>query len=389
MKLRGRTHIAALNLETLVNLYAPEKMIFSINKNLRKGILLSGNTLIDILQKRISENLVNYFPVENIENCTIQTIPHSFISSNPIYIFEVGLNQGAFKKVIFAKVIPSSENYTGGKDEYEVLKTLYGNDKLERGHFFVPRPIDYFAELNTILTEKAEGMKLGNLLVKPYSMFSFCKNTQTHELLMTRCGNCLKVIHDVNAISKTCFVPDELQNKINAHIDYLTNKKVLSRKTKERISEVVVNTLNKTRNLKFPLVRQHGDYGIGNILISGEKITVIDFTFSCEDLIYNDISHFLMDIEMFYYRHPRMLFFNFHTIGLLKRRFLEGYFANLSEIKDVDWVLIHLYKIRNVIINYQRQYNRCSQFKRFFSPFVSVIYHKLLMNEVVKLCKLL
>jgi hypothetical protein len=63
------------------------------------------NNIIDTLKIRIAENASSYFHINNYEALEIRHIPDAFLSTNPVYLFEV-IADNRFKKEVIAKITP-------------------------------------------------------------------------------------------------------------------------------------------------------------------------------------------------------------------------------------------------------------------------------------------
>jgi thiamine kinase-like enzyme len=351
--------------------------------------------LIDILRQRITENAGKYFPEKADNTFIVESVPHSFCSDNPLYLFSISQESTNFKKLVIAKhLLPDKSAYDAVMREYDMLKTLYGNNLMVKDNFFVPRPLDHFDDMRVILIEKVDGIRLTDLLRESNRMFS---RDATNRLsnIMKRCGKCLKIIHKINLTMKTSSLSREIYNDlftiINDVHEYLVDKGVHVIKNTGEFHEIIEASINKIKTCEFPLTKQHGDYYAGNLIIKDRDIFVIDFAFSRIGLIYRDISNFLVSVESIK-PYPKNFFYDFMKLKSYKKRFLEGYFTNLSEITTIDWILIHLYRLRAILLHCRRRY------KEHFSGHVkghlyfyilSKIYKKRISEEIEKLSNLL
>ena len=346
----------------------------------------------DIIKQRILKNIDKYYSVENVEESRIRTIPNTFHSQNRIYLFEVIIDK-AQKKMVVAKETLSQVSKEGGKREYDTLKALYGNEEMKKQNCTVPYPLDYFEDISTMLTEKVDAESISCLLRKKNSFFSSAKTSNFIEQTITKCGKCLKIFHNINTIRTTDSFPqnlfEELFDKINNNYNELLEKEVVLFDDKDFFQKTMHNSKEWIKGRKVEIVKQHGDYWPVNILLKDNQLVLLDFTFSKENTIFNDISCFLRGLDMLN-PYPRNFFYNFARVELLKKRFLEGYFTDLAEINDSDRFFIHLYAMRNILIHCNNRYRKLinSGLKGNLLFFFYIkIYRKKLKHELKYLAK--
>ena len=137
----------------------------------------------------------------------------------------------------------------------------------------------------------------------------------------------------------------------------------------------------------FKLVKYHGDPCVGNFIVNGQEITILDFNFATNDIIYSDISTYLMSLDILN-PYPKNFFFNFLNMRLFKESFLEGYFTSLSEITALDWFLIYICKIRQTLVHFNDRYDQYTDFnlmKKSQFYIYKLIYNKRLQRDMKQL----
>jgi len=352
------------------------------------------NAFITLVKERIIENAYTYFESEDIGKCSVHLVPHPFRSDNPIYVFEIRMNSETLKNTILAKrLLPHITSQEAPKREYEMLKMLYENSTMVERRYFVPRPFDHFDDVRTILIEKVEGTKLTGLIREENKIFSRDSRTML-ESFMKKCGDCLKIIHAITSTGKSVTLSSEifhdLFHKIQTNYGYLIGRNVIVNRIRETFQNLIEKAREKIKQTEFPLVRQHGDYYLGNILVRGEDLIILDFSFTRENIIYHDLSRFLISLD-FLNPYPHNFFFNFKNIHIFKKRFLEGYFAEVSDITNMDWLLLYLYNIKNILRHWLRRYDHYSSPRlkgRLYFSALNVIYNRKLREELEEITKL-
>ncbi|TAN43230.1 MAG: hypothetical protein EPN22_10400 [Nitrospirae bacterium] len=297
----------------------------------------------------IREKCGDYFPDEDFSKAEADLVPAPFRTTNPVYVVEVRSASGRAPKKIIAKVTPDDEATHGGRPEYEMLKLLYGHPLMTSKGFHVPKPIDFLPSQKTLLLEIIEGEKLGAMIKRQNSITASTENIQRLGSLLRRCGECLRAIHDITANGTAKGVPDDLRIKVRASVVKLTSDGLLSDSSSAEIHSLTDRALELTKDKEFRISKQHGDFHPGNVIVQKDGIAVIDFTFAEENVIYNDIGQFLLSLETII-PYPRNFLFAFGRLKVLQRRFLEGYFGESASPGEDEWLLLHLFKLRNALI---------------------------------------
>jgi hypothetical protein len=350
-----------------------------------------NDSLADTLKRRILAKVDKYFPEESISNCIVSHAPQNFHSQNIMFLFEVLINH-SIKKWIVAKVTLKEVTETGGLVEYETIKALFNNSEMAKNNFFVPRPLDFFHDINAMLTEKIEGVNLSHLLKKENSLFASAETLNYLKSLMKDCGKCLKIYYGLNPTeNKNPLMENlfyELFEKIEINYEYLASRAMIQKKTNEMFFENIEKAKDRISGHAFKLVKYHGDFCIGNLIVNGKGITILDFNFATiNNIIHSDISTYLMSLDILN-PYPKNFLFNFFNIKLFKEAFLEGYFTSLSEITALDWFLIYTCKIRHTILHFRIKYNQYSHFNLMRKSqlyIYKLIYNKRLQEDLKQL----
>jgi hypothetical protein len=352
-----------------------------------------NDSLTDILKRRILAKVDTYFPEENISNCIVSCVPHNFHSHNVIFLFEVLINYSVKKWIVAKVTLPEVTNEVG-LVEYETIKALFNNSEMAQNNFFVPRPLDFFHDINAMLTEKIEGVSLSRLLKKENSLFASSDTISYLNSLMKDCGKFFKIYYGLNPVEKKSPLPEnlfyELFGKIELHYEYLSSRAMIQKKTNEMFVKYIDIDKAKDRinSHIFELVKHHGDPRVGNFIVNGNNITILDFNFKAYDnIIHSDISTYLMSLDILSLR-PKNFLFNFSNIKLFKEAFLKGYFTSLSEITALDWFLIYTCKISHTLGNFRaicEPYINLNLMRKPQFYIYKLIYNKRLQEDLKQL----
>lgn len=334
---------------------------------------------------QIREKCGDYFPDEDFSNPGVAVVTAPFRTTNPVYVIELTSSaSGAVKRTI-AKVTPDDEASHGGRDEYDMLKLLYGHPLLVSKGFHVPKPIDFFASQKTVLLEIIEGEKLGAIIRRQNSIAASIESRQRLEALLRRCGECLRAIHEITAGGTSKGIPDDLQIKVRASLAKLNSEGALNNRLCAEVNSLVDRALCLQAGREFRLSKQHGDFHPGNVIVEGDGMAVIDFTFAEKNIVYNDIGQFLLSLETII-PYPGNFFFAFGRLRILGRCFLEGYFRDISSLGKDEWLLIHLFKLRNALIRLNVRRHTYKHLQRFI---FSLIMRRCVHKEIERIKRLI
>lgn len=213
---------------------------------------------------------------------------------------------------------------------------------LEERAVSVPDVIAFFPDEMAIVTREKEGVPLMSLIAqtgkgKP--------GVEKMDLLKQTCylvGNSLKVFQKMPVINTG---KDELPSNLISYVDLRLNLLLESGfiQMKERLN--VVNYLEKQlekideQALNFCSV--HGDFALGNILISADEVVFLDLGMYRQGPLSFDLAYFYQHLDDLI-TNP---FFLGKTITHLQDAFLEGY----SENSIRESPLFLSYYVRNVV----------------------------------------
>jgi len=177
-----------------------------------------------------------------------------------MFLFEVLINY-SIKKWVVAKVTFPEVTNEVGLVEYETIKALFNNSEMAKNNFFVPRPLDFFHDINAMLTEKSEGVSLSRLLKKENRLFAPVETLNYLKSLMKGCGKFLKIYYGLNPAENKSPLPEnmfyELFGKIEINYEYLANGGMIQKKTGEQFIEYINQAKDRIKGHAFKLVKYH------------------------------------------------------------------------------------------------------------------------------------
>lgn len=289
-------------------------------------------------------------------------------SLNRIFQLEVSSPGRPESRRLIAKYISAEDARGGDLAEFHMLERLYGNQAFEEEGFRVPEPLCHFPDLRVVLMEKVEGTGLDDLLgsLDPAGPLR-------NRPLIRLCGRMLRSCHDLNGVGTTDAIPSEVFGKIRDAAPDLSRWRALSAST--------VGSLMGLEDIVMPgggveglaVVRQHGDFDLGNILQGEKGLTLIDFTFSSEEVIFNDLARFVASLDMHYFVHD---YFAPRLLAMCRREFLAGYYGGENLWGPREEILVDLYKIRHKMIKFHADSRRFHIGGQRVSRQPRTIYHR-------------
>ncbi|MBI4468905.1 MAG: phosphotransferase [Acidobacteria bacterium] len=217
--------------------------------------------------------------------------------------------------------------------EYESLSWLWREFSRRSARFAVPKPFDYFPECAGLVVQKCEGKPLDQLL----RWARLLKTSSQREKLYAcvgACGEWLELFHRITARAGPA---SETYQRINRdfHHDLETCVHLgLDAGLASQVAYGFEQRKSIAASGDSQRVGYHCDFGPHNVLVSDEKITVLDFEGLQEGIIYEDLCYFLGMIETFPLYHLS------HKICRgMKESFLKGY----SRRGNLDWDQLDLF----------------------------------------------
>ncbi|MDP3980857.1 MAG: phosphotransferase [Chlamydiota bacterium] len=318
-----------------------------------------ARSLDELLLERIKKSLHKYYPDQDPDHNTIESIPNSYRSANIFFLYRIEFRQTNVIKIIAVKVcLPFVEDYIEiCRNEYKMLTLLQSNKKIQKSNYYIPNLLDYFEDFNAIVMEKIEATQIVDY-IKDLKPFQKDKHINHVLSIMQQCGQCLRFIHQIihkeTQINVSELFFSETYNDVKRYLRYLASHGLIPNSFAHQIHDLYLAVFKKYSKFTSHLVIAHGDFHVGNIMINEDKIYVIDFPFSKENIIYEDIGCFLTSL-MVLYLHPRYFQYRARLMPLMQERFLIGYFGEES-LRISDNIFIQLNIMTQILFNWQKRH---------------------------------
>jgi hypothetical protein len=321
---------------------------------------LSSKDMISMLHKRIEENIEFYFPEAAARDVRIVGKPWGGTGTGRTFKFRILSPNSKVNHDLFIKVSPKFETLNPGTSEYEALKLLYPRMPLIAKGCHVPRPLDFFYDLNALLTESVGNKSFREYLLKKNSKKSGVESLSDLCSTVAGCGHWLGSFHEITKNGK--FVKFDSSELIE------TFRRDFERLKRLGLFKFVLAELETTfyslrlLNERFlmPVAMWHYDFTPGHVFIDNNKITVIDIL-GLENAIYEDIGKWLSamgTVNSF----PLYLYFDYERANSkLGDVFLEAYVSHTALDKDEFILLSNIFKLKYLVWTFLVQNERISQ----------------------------
>jgi len=357
--------------------------IMGMNKTFVHGNVsaskLSNKDITSILCKRIEDNIGFYFP-ETAEG-GIKIVGKSWggTGTGRTFKFKILLADNKKNHDIFVKISPIYEKLNPGTSEYEALKLLYPQMSLATKCCHVPRPLDFFYDLNALVTESVGSKSFKGYLLKNNSKKCAHKSTSNLYSMVIGCAHWLSAFHEITKSGMFVkFESSQFMETFKKEFELL-RKLGLIKSVIDRIEILLGRLPLLDGRFLMPCAMWHYDFTPGHVFIEDNKITVIDVLGLPNAPIYEDIGKWLSampTVNSF----PLYPHFDYeHANGRLGDVFLDGYLSRTTLNKNEFLILSNIYKLKYFISTFVAQTSRISE---RVHPIASKIFVRLRLRKI-------
>lgn len=346
------------------------------------------NELLALVQGRIRENAARYFPQFAGYRVSVRCT-RLRAGSNPLYCCALHPDNGSLPSAeLVIKFAPKPLRI-----EFDNLSLLYENRHDTPHGLLAPRPLDYFADLNALLTEKVGGQPLTRLVLRKLHVFASHTAREAIAERMRLCGKWLAHYHQLTRRPDAAPFDDRWMKRISRDTRDLEDLHLpppvieAARTTLSQLTEF------RTHHLA-PYAYKHGDFGFHNVHAGKDWVCVFDLNDHRPVCVYEDLARFLVTLET-KNNWPRYPLFDRRLAAAMKTHFVNGYFESTQERSPV---LLEGYALTHLLIHCAKQRRRVAarsrqllplfdafRLRRFYAPRVltqCALVDQLLSDEV-------
>ena len=239
---------------------------------------------INVVKRKISsipaEKWENNLPIGRLVNVKIQKI----IKRQFSHVSKCEISGTSGMCVVYVKIFHDS--FTLNKmtkkeaviNEFDTLNFWYSKFKNSE-QYSVVRPVFVIPDSFIIVTEEVKGIPLSNLIHKKINFFSSSKNIEILKSHLFNIGGWLKFFHSLDSSMQGTFSIDQFIEYVDFRLKILTEEK--ARKFPLKYRDKILDFIEKNRpqigDEELKIALSHGDFNLGNIIVDGNKVTVLDF----------------------------------------------------------------------------------------------------------------
>lgn len=246
--------------------------------------------------------------------------------------------------------------------DFEVTTRLHASMSGFPG-YRVPRPLACFPDQLAIVTAKASGVTLSDLLERHGGWWPSQERTRELGSTVAAVGGWLRAFHSIETRDASTFSLDGMRRYIDVRLERLlvTRPPALDARGRERVLRYFDRTAPLVDRNDLREVLTHGDLAPSNILVDGGEITVIDFAMVTPGGLFMDVARLYTQLE-FLMAKPK---FRPTVVRHLQQRLLHGFDAALEPDRPLfrlfllQHLLCHMSSLaRNPAPPLSRLYNR-------------------------------
>ena len=322
----------------------------------------SNEYVINYLSQKIRDNMTRYYPDLAAAEITVSGRPWGGQETARTFRFEIRSTDVSAQQVVFSKLCPIFPTMNPALMEYETLRLLYDKMPLVQEGCYVPRPLDYYPELNAYSMES-----VGTRSFKPYLLKSNSKLRKDDALadLFSIVGRSAAWLHAFHAITRskkvTKFEHKTIIDSINEDFNYHSLRNFhFQKNTIQQLDHVMERLASLDNNYDLPCAKWHWDFTPGHVYLDNNRISVIDILGADDTPIYEDIGRFLASMTAIN-NFPFYPFYDYRRAeGPLCNRFTESYASDTGYDKELFQCFTNIYKLKYLIIWFFSQHLRVS-----------------------------
>lgn len=304
-----------------------------------------------VVAERIGSRARDYgFDIVNAGSVSMR--PFQSASTQPLYLAEIGGGDGGTHRVV-VKFAPIFGQHREGLAEFTNLRAM--SERLASSEYLhVPRPLDYWDDVNALVTEHRPGTRFSARILSARPWFITRRGRARLMHTSKQCGEWLRVYHEVTARGDGPAIDDHFLARIRRDIDRIPVRGSFAelRRPIEEAAAVMRDTLSQRR---VPVSVRHGDFSPDNVHLDGDGICVFDLSHHAPAPVYDDITFFLVTLDTMN-PYPRYLAFDRRVAQALRAPFMDGYFGAEGAIrKQEDDPVMAAFKLKNLLRRCLRQ----------------------------------
>ena len=271
-------------------------------------------------------------------------------STYPLYLAELRTATGAPQRMV-VKFAPVFGVHREGEAEFTNLRAMWARLG-PAGALHVPRPLDYWEDVNALITEHRPGRRFSaQILSAPW--FASERARESLSRTSAQCGEWLRIYHDTTSRGDGPAIDERFTGIVRRDL-----ARVPPRGALQAMKPAIENSLEHLGSFGshlVPVAVRHGDYSPDKVHLDGNGICVFDLSHHLAAPVYDDIAFFLVSLETMN-PYPRYPAFDRRIARSLAVPFLDGYFgADRTRREREDAAVMAAYMLKNLLTRCLKQ----------------------------------
>ena len=249
------------------------------------------------------------------------------VSSYPLFgaVLHPGAEEPPLNLVI--KFAPVFDVNNEGLTEYRHLQLMH--QRLDgRASLRVPRPLDFFPDLNALVMERVGGRRFSGVILAAAGRLAPAADADRLQQSAQLCGEWLAAYHDATrAADSAPFDGTFLARVEEKLVDFRRHGFPDAVADEVARSARLLHEWGSSRRVRC--ADQHGDYGPQNVHVGDGCVYVFDLNYNVAAPVYEDVDYFLVTLETMN-PYPRQWLFDRARVAAMREPFLTGYFAGAA-----------------------------------------------------------
>ncbi len=339
-----------------------------------------------LIKNHILKNAKTYFP-DLGERYSVMVTPYV---GSTYQMYYCKIESESVTKKVFAKCTPRSEQNNEGLTEFNHYRQF--NKINTNPNIACPRPLDFIEDLNILLTEAVPGDNLHRIFKNIHRIFKKVDKAEIAEIIKL-CALWLRTFHSIAKTAKKEAINERYFEDTIRYMRYLSdrqpyegkrNKFAFSGKILFEIERVLNQLLLIKSKVLCEYANRNGDFGLSNIIIHDRAITVLDIDSNRIEPVAQDISAFLVAMELM----PYLYLFSRKHSARYKSIFLQTYFQPQNIDAELRFVL-SVYELQALLKSCMRHHLTMNRINpvigKFASMYLQCIYRRKLSGVLFKI----
>jgi len=330
-----------------------------------------------LVQERIRVNAAKYFP--HLAGREISVRCRRFPGgSNPLYCCELQPNNGPTPSAqIIVKFAPKPLLI-----EFDYLTLLYETRSEIASGLVVLRPLDFFPDVNALLTEKIGGEPLLRLVLRKLHRFAGHTERESIAARIRLCGQWLANFHRLTHGPNDAPFDEAWIDDVSGRIRDL--ERIGFSPLALRTARTILSSLHRFGHSRpAPYAPKHGDFGLWNVQAGDDWVCVFDLNDRRSVCIYDDLAFFVVTLEIIN-TWPRYPLFDRRAAVAMKGHLLEGYFGSNKRYSDV---LMEGHMLKQFLFRCVRQRGDVAARSPMLLPLFDAVYLPFYSQRVLRQCE--